>query len=464
MNSPSFWEAKFDFVGNPDEEQLSFVKGDTFVVTKQHEGGWFTAQRNGKSGYVPSNYLQKISTDKKPAGVPRPPVPAKGRSNTTNAALNKIKQDTIQPSTTANTNPTALDPPTVTENNQTQPPPTRSTNPPPMHQKSATFTDISDIRKLTPPPQLTRGAPPSRGVARGLPSSRATASNSNLPIPRRPTVGTPMAINRTSSNTTLPVANLPSRVVSSTINSSSPSSDDQSPPSLVQEAAPAPHPDPSVSTLQPSASVPQEPPASLVPPSSLKNKFPDHLKLLAGIHQKHVQIATTLKTQPPSDAPAHPVYTAIPSLAPIGADGERIMPVVPKRQTTSTGNINPSGIPPAPPLPGNLNQFLKPQRAALPVLPPTAPTLFAPPPLSTFPPIPPRTDRSESAAAVPAAAPVSMLRIPSNSNDIVSVPSAQAGSSIPLPLQRVASNPDEPVDDTQLLINGKRFFNLSLHF
>ena len=58
--TPSFWTAKHDFNGEESEDQLSFKKGETFVVIAQHEGGWFTAQRNGKTGYVPSNYLEQV--------------------------------------------------------------------------------------------------------------------------------------------------------------------------------------------------------------------------------------------------------------------------------------------------------------------------------------------------------------------------------------------------------------------
>lgn len=57
---PSFWTAIHDFVGDSASAQLSFKKGDTFLILEEHESGWFTAERNRERGYVPGNYFSKI--------------------------------------------------------------------------------------------------------------------------------------------------------------------------------------------------------------------------------------------------------------------------------------------------------------------------------------------------------------------------------------------------------------------
>lgn len=76
---PSFWQAKHGFIGNEEGRQLSFKKGDTFLILEKHEGGWFTAERNLERGYVPSNYFIPVETgntsEKKPAVKPLPNKP-----------------------------------------------------------------------------------------------------------------------------------------------------------------------------------------------------------------------------------------------------------------------------------------------------------------------------------------------------------------------------------------------------
>lgn len=87
--TPSFWTAKHDFNGEESEDQLSFKKGETFVVIAQHEGGWFTAQRNGKTGYVPSNYLEQVKNE-------QPKSQQLKRSNSTNMVKTQPTQVELQ--------------------------------------------------------------------------------------------------------------------------------------------------------------------------------------------------------------------------------------------------------------------------------------------------------------------------------------------------------------------------------
>lgn len=52
-------KARYNFKQN-NEDELSFNKGDTILVTRQEEGGWWEGTLNGKTGWFPSNYVREI--------------------------------------------------------------------------------------------------------------------------------------------------------------------------------------------------------------------------------------------------------------------------------------------------------------------------------------------------------------------------------------------------------------------
>lgn len=83
---PSFWKADHDFTGDKSGAQLSFKKGETFLILEKHDGGWFTAERNMERGYVPGNYFTKIEVNT-PA---IPPVPKPRRATTNQQVANRI--------------------------------------------------------------------------------------------------------------------------------------------------------------------------------------------------------------------------------------------------------------------------------------------------------------------------------------------------------------------------------------
>ncbi|XP_061691713.1 rho guanine nucleotide exchange factor 6 isoform X1 [Syngnathoides biaculeatus] len=58
-------KARFNFKQN-NEDELSFVKGDVIVVTRQEEGGWWEGNLNGKTGWFPSNYVREVKASEKP--------------------------------------------------------------------------------------------------------------------------------------------------------------------------------------------------------------------------------------------------------------------------------------------------------------------------------------------------------------------------------------------------------------
>jgi hypothetical protein len=41
-----------------DNRELSFKKGDKIRVIAQEEDGWWSAELNGKLGYIPSTYVE----------------------------------------------------------------------------------------------------------------------------------------------------------------------------------------------------------------------------------------------------------------------------------------------------------------------------------------------------------------------------------------------------------------------
>uniref|UniRef100_A0A671UXL2 Rac/Cdc42 guanine nucleotide exchange factor 6 n=1 Tax=Sparus aurata TaxID=8175 RepID=A0A671UXL2_SPAAU len=58
-------KARYNFKQN-NEDELSFNKGDTILVTRQEEGGWWEGTLNGKTGWFPSNYVREIKACEKP--------------------------------------------------------------------------------------------------------------------------------------------------------------------------------------------------------------------------------------------------------------------------------------------------------------------------------------------------------------------------------------------------------------
>ncbi|CAG8634099.1 13278_t:CDS:10 [Rhizophagus irregularis] len=61
----------------PDTGELPFKSGDTLEILQKDDNGWWLAKKDGKQGWVPSNYLEEIKVAPKtnPALPARPPVP-----------------------------------------------------------------------------------------------------------------------------------------------------------------------------------------------------------------------------------------------------------------------------------------------------------------------------------------------------------------------------------------------------
>jgi hypothetical protein len=51
----------YDFVGNPDNDELSVEAGAIVQIVIKDESGWWRAQDAlGKEGFVPHNYLETV--------------------------------------------------------------------------------------------------------------------------------------------------------------------------------------------------------------------------------------------------------------------------------------------------------------------------------------------------------------------------------------------------------------------
>ena len=45
--------------------QLKFKKGDLITITQSEDGGWWEGTLDGKTGWFPSNYVEKVDKDPK---------------------------------------------------------------------------------------------------------------------------------------------------------------------------------------------------------------------------------------------------------------------------------------------------------------------------------------------------------------------------------------------------------------
>ncbi|KAG0301227.1 class II myosin [Dissophora globulifera] len=65
------YKAVYNF-DSQDDGEVSFVKDDLLEILQKDENGWWLAKKDGKEGWVPSNYLVEV-----PAPKPAPSLPAK---------------------------------------------------------------------------------------------------------------------------------------------------------------------------------------------------------------------------------------------------------------------------------------------------------------------------------------------------------------------------------------------------
>jgi hypothetical protein len=53
-------KALFDAPGNEAQGELAFRTGDIIYIVKDEEGGWYEGELNGKRGYVPGTYVERV--------------------------------------------------------------------------------------------------------------------------------------------------------------------------------------------------------------------------------------------------------------------------------------------------------------------------------------------------------------------------------------------------------------------
>uniref|UniRef100_A0A3B3ZI97 Osteoclast-stimulating factor 1 n=1 Tax=Periophthalmus magnuspinnatus TaxID=409849 RepID=A0A3B3ZI97_9GOBI len=65
-------KARFPFE-QTNEDELSFLKGDIIIVSRQEEGGWWEGSLNGRTGWFPSNYVRELKGDKQKSSALKSP-------------------------------------------------------------------------------------------------------------------------------------------------------------------------------------------------------------------------------------------------------------------------------------------------------------------------------------------------------------------------------------------------------
>jgi len=50
-------KALYDYDATNDNE-LSFSEGDVLIITEQDDSGWWFAEKNGRTGFIPNNYVE----------------------------------------------------------------------------------------------------------------------------------------------------------------------------------------------------------------------------------------------------------------------------------------------------------------------------------------------------------------------------------------------------------------------
>ncbi|KAG0072126.1 class II myosin [Linnemannia elongata] len=94
--SKPMYKAIYNFVSEDDGE-VSFVKDDLMEIVQKDENGWWLAKKDGKEGWVPSNYLVEAPA---PKSTPPPSLPAKRQPPPPPAAA-------ATPTASANSSPAA---------------------------------------------------------------------------------------------------------------------------------------------------------------------------------------------------------------------------------------------------------------------------------------------------------------------------------------------------------------------
>ena len=73
LGSAQFYRAVFDFTPRNGAQELGLRKGDIVAVVVQGQGGWWRARaRDGREGFVPSNYLERVYNPAQQVGEGRP--------------------------------------------------------------------------------------------------------------------------------------------------------------------------------------------------------------------------------------------------------------------------------------------------------------------------------------------------------------------------------------------------------
>lgn len=424
LSVPSFWKAKYDFQGNEEENQLSFKAGDTFVMMQLHEGGWFTAQRNGETGYVPSNYFEEITTQTPAKVLPVPPQ-RKPRSNTQLASPTQDRAHLTERSQSATNNQQIPRAQQRTQDDSSRPASNLNSpdlpklsplanlavNSPRQTAEKISMTEPGAARNLAPPPQFTRGAPVAR--TRGVSPRGANPPN----IPRSATSNAILVKPRGLTESSSPQRPNPTATRS-----------DGGVPStgVASIKIPPPAPKRSMTASNPSALVPVETSSVLENPSNL-NSDPIPSEAIGQTEELTASDSNSFEDLHDTSEDLELRDSGVVYVQPPG--------------TSSSTSVDDS----APEMEDSHTD----EPIQKPPLPSAVPVMFKPPDPSSYPPIPSRSDK-EAHNKIAAALSSQLSQITKQA----SVASNRIGEPIPSPQSNDQLSPAQ----TQSLINGLLFF------
>ncbi|KAG0365135.1 class II myosin [Gamsiella multidivaricata] len=177
------YKAVYNFESQ-DAGEVSFVKDDLMEILEKDENGWWLAKKDGKEGWVPSNYLVEVPVPK-PAPAP-PSLPAKRQPPPPPAAPAAVAASTSKTSF-ANSSP-ATTRHTAISTNEDRAPIAATSNTNALHAGFGGPGNVGGVPgwKVALEAKKAAAAAAAAGGSHTAPAPALAASSSPMPAARRP--------------------------------------------------------------------------------------------------------------------------------------------------------------------------------------------------------------------------------------------------------------------------------------